>query len=62
MDCFAFSTEGDESRIACERLRISRATLYKLAIVKLTFVSADEGLLTVTKRLGVPTENPNLHA
>lgn len=29
--------------------------------VKLTFVSADEGLLTVTKKLGCPIENPNLH-
>ncbi|MBI3060638.1 MAG: type II toxin-antitoxin system VapC family toxin [Deltaproteobacteria bacterium] len=29
--------------------------------VKLTFVSADEGLLTVTKKLGCSIENPNLH-
>ncbi len=29
--------------------------------VILTFVSADEGLLTVTKKLGCPIENPNLH-
>jgi predicted nucleic acid-binding protein len=28
---------------------------------KLTFVSADEGLLTITKKLGLPTENPNFH-
>lgn len=29
--------------------------------VELTLVSADEGLLTVTKKLGCPIENPNLH-
>lgn len=28
---------------------------------KLTFVSADEGLLAVTKKLGFFVENPNLH-
>lgn len=28
---------------------------------KLTFVSADERLVTVTKQLGFSTENPNLH-
>lgn len=27
---------------------------------KLTFVSADEGLLTITKKLGLSVENPNL--
>jgi predicted nucleic acid-binding protein len=29
--------------------------------MKLTFVSADEGLLVVTKKLRLPVENPNLH-
>jgi predicted nucleic acid-binding protein len=28
---------------------------------KLTFVSADDGLVTVTEKLGLAVENPNLH-